>query len=77
MTARAKFIVIVIIALTLIAGLLSAAYYAQDLAQRLRTIAPTLSPMDQVVVDVICAFRDQLLTGVDHARMTAYCTLGI
>ena len=71
MRTHAKIIVIVIIALALAGGLLAAAFYAQDLAQRLQGIAPSLSPFDRIVLDVICNFRDQLLTGVEHARMTA------
>lgn len=77
MTARVKIIVIGIIALALMGGLLSAANYVQDLSQRLQGFAPSLSPLDQIVVDVICAFRDQLLTGLEHARLTLYCTAGI
>lgn len=77
MTARAKITVIVFIAVALMGSLLIAAIYAQDLAQRLQSFAPALSPIDQIVVDVICAFRDQLLTGVEHARLTLYCTAGI
>ena len=77
MTAHAVIIVIAIVALVLAGALLFAANYAQDLAQRLQGIAPSLSPIDQMVLDVVCAFRDQLLTGLEHARVTAYCTVGI
>lgn len=77
MTAHAKIIVIVVIVLVLIGSLLSVVSYTKDLAQRLQGIAPSLSPIDQIVVDVICAFRDQLFTGLEHARLTVYCAVGI
>ena len=77
MTARSKIIVIVIVVLALAGSLLAAVFYAQDLAQRLQGIAPSLSPFDRIVLDVICNFRDQLLTDVEHARVTLYCTVGI
>ena len=77
MTARTKLIILAILILTLAGGLLLAAIYTQDLAQRLGGIAPTLSPLDELVLDFLCAFRDQILTGVAHARVTVYCTVGI
>ncbi|MCY4071477.1 MAG: hypothetical protein OXG60_09260 [Chloroflexi bacterium] len=77
MTARAKIIVIASIVLALAGALLVAAVYAQGLAQRLQGIAPSLSLIDRLVVDFLCAFRDQLLTDLDHARLTVYCTVGI
>ncbi len=77
MTARAKLIILAILILTLTGGLLLATSYTQDLSQRLGGIAPTLSPLDELVLDFLCAFRDQILTGVGHARVTVYCTVGI
>lgn len=77
MTASAKNFVIAIIVLALAGSLLLAVAYANNLAQRLQAIAPSLSPIDRIVVDVMCAFRDRLFHSWEHARLTIFCRTGI